>query len=367
MPTAARICAARPTAEQASRLRGARILLTEDNEINQQIAVELLEGAGATVTVANNGREAVEMLSGPGQPPFDVVMMDLQMPEMDGYQATAKLRSDSRLAALPIIAMTAHATVEERQRCLAAGMNDHVAKPIDPAALFEAVGRFYKPAEGAPAPDQPSSPAPQEALPSIAGLDTNDGLSRVGGNRKLYVKILRQFAEQQGPAIDQVADALAKGDHALAERLAHTLKGVAGNIGAAGVQSAAAALERVIRDRSNADEVERARQRVGVVLEPLATGIRAALGTAGSDASAPVHPAAPASPARSREAAAQLAALLSDSDPAAGEFIDAHRDALSPLFDAAGWSEFDTLVQGYAFADAQARLEHALETSAGSR
>ena len=204
--------------EQASRLRGARILVTEDNEINQQIAVELLEGAGATVTVANNGREAVEMLSGPGHPPFDVVLMDLQMPEMDGYQATAKLRSDSRLAALPIIAMTAHATVEERQRCLAAGMNDHVAKPIDPAALFEAVGRFYKPAEGAPAPDQPSGPAPQEALPSIAGLDTNDGLSRVGGNRKLYVKILRQFAEQQGPALDQVADALAKGDHALAER-----------------------------------------------------------------------------------------------------------------------------------------------------
>ena len=99
--------------------------------------------------VANNGREAVEMLSGPGQPPpFDVVLMDLQMPEMDGYQATAKLRSDARFAALPIIAMTAHATMEERQRCLAAGMNDHIAKPIDPAALFETVGRFYKPVRG---------------------------------------------------------------------------------------------------------------------------------------------------------------------------------------------------------------------------
>jgi HPt (histidine-containing phosphotransfer) domain-containing protein len=245
-------------------------------------------------------------------------------------------------------------------------MNDHVAKPIDPAALFEAVGRFYKPAEGASAPDQPSGPAPQEALPSIAGLDTNDGVSRVGGNRKLYVKILRQFVEQHGAAIDQVGDALAKGDHALAERLAHTLKGVAGNIGAAGVQSAAAALERVIRERSNADEVEGARQRVGAVLKPLAAGIRAALGTAGAGASTPIRPPAPASPARSREAAAQLAALLSDSDPTAGEFIDAHRDALSLLFDAAGWSEFDALVQGYAFADAQARLEHALETSAGS-
>src|SRR5580765_7856604 len=239
--------------EQASRLRGARILVTEDNEINQQIAVELLEGAGATVTVANNGREAVEMLSGPGQPPFDVVMMDLQMPEMDGYQATAKLRADPRLAALPIIAMTAHATVEERQRCLAAGMNDHVAKPIDPAALFEAVARFYTPAQDAPAPDRPSGPAPQDDLPSIAGLDTNDGLSRVGGNRKLYVKILRQFAEPRSAALE-VADALAQGDHALAERVAHTLKGVAGNIGATSVLPAAATLERAIRDRSNAEE-----------------------------------------------------------------------------------------------------------------
>jgi len=357
-------------ADEAARLAGARILLTEDNEINQQIAVELLEGAGATVTVANNGREAVEILSGPEHPPFDIVLMDLQMPEMDGYQATAKLRADSRLATLPIIAMTAHATVEERQQCLAAGMNEHVAKPIDPAALFETVGRFYKPAEGPPPPEQPeprSSPAPQETLPLLDGLDTRDGLARVGGNRKLYAKILRQFAEQQGPAVEQVADALTKGDHALAERVAHTLKGVAGNIGANGVQSAAAALERAIRDRSPADEVERVRQRVGLVLEPLATGIRATLGTAGSDASAPAQPAAPTSPARSREATAKLAALLSDSDPAAGEFIEANRDALSPLFDAAGWSEFETLVQGYAFADAQSRLEHALKTSAGSR
>jgi len=349
---------------QVSRLRGARILVTEDNEINQQIAVELLEGAGAVVTVANNGREAVEMLSRPGPAAFDVVMMDLQMPEMDGYQATAKLRADPRLASLPIIAMTAHATVEERQRCLAAGMNDHVAKPIDPAALFEAVGRFYKAAGDAPALDRPSNPPPPEALPLIAGLDADDGLSRVGGNRKLFAKLLRQFAAQQGPALDEIADALAKGDHAVAERLAHTLKGVAGNIGAGAVQSAAAALERAIRERSDAGDVERARQRVAVVLEPLTNGIRAALGTPASAVSAPVPPAVPANPGRSREAAAQLAVLLADSDPAAGEFIDANRDALSPLFDAAGWSEFDALVQGYAFADAQARLAHALETSA---
>ena len=354
--------------EEASRLRGARILVTEDNEINQQIAVELLEGAGATVTIANNGREAVEMLSGPGYPPYDVVMMDLQMPEMDGYQATAKLRADARLAALPIIAMTAHATVEERQQCLAAGMNDHVAKPIDPAALFEAVARFYTPIKDRPATEPASSPVPgpQQDVPAIAGLDTTDGLSRVGGNVKLYVKILRQFAEQQGHALAQAAAALANGDHALAERLAHTLKGVAGNIGAGGVQSAAAALERAIRDRANAAEIERVRQQAGAVFEPLLTGIRTAFGAAGSDPSTQVDPVSPASPARSRESAAQLTVLLADSDPAAGEFIEAHRDALRPLFDAAGWSELKALVEAYAFDDAQARLKHALETFAGS-
>ena len=102
------------------RLQGLRILLAEDNDINQQIAIELLEGVGATVDVANNGREAVEKLfQHSGAMPYDIVLMDLQMPEMDGHQATTKIRSDSRFAKLPIIAMTAHATTEERQRCLA--------------------------------------------------------------------------------------------------------------------------------------------------------------------------------------------------------------------------------------------------------
>ncbi len=353
--------------DDASRLRGARILLAEDNEINQQIAVELLEGAGATVTVASNGREAVERLAGSGQPPFDLVLMDLQMPEMDGYHATANLRSDSRLAALPIIAMTAHATAEERQRCLAAGMNDHVAKPIDPAALFETVGRFYKPAEGTAAGEKPSGAVPRGTVLSIAGLDTTDGLARVRGNRTLYEKILRQFADEQGPALDRIADALARDDHALAERLAHTLKGVAANIGARSVQSAAGVLERVIRDRSNAGDVERARHQVGAVLEPLTAGIRSTLATVESAGAPQIRSATAASPARSREAAAQLGALLSDSDPAAAEFVDANRDVLRPLFDAAAWPAFESLVQGYGFADAQAQLNHALDISAGSR
>ena len=129
--------------EKGVRLEGLSVLLLEDNEINQQVAVELIEGVGGKVTVASDGREGVELLEAAPDPvPYDVVLMDIQMPEMDGYQATARLRSQARFAKLPIVAMTAHATIEERQRCVAAGMNDHVAKPIDPAALYDALRHY---------------------------------------------------------------------------------------------------------------------------------------------------------------------------------------------------------------------------------
>jgi len=365
------------TAEEAeaTRLLGARILLTEDNEINQQIAVELLEGAGATVKIANNGREAVETLvNGAQPPPFDVVLMDLQMPEMDGHQATAKIRSDPRFANLPILAMTAHATIEERQRCLAAGMNDHISKPIDPALLFETVGRFYKPATAAApsgvgagskqetqgsAKELPPGPKSQD-LPSFEGLDTKDGLSRVAGNQKLYLKLLRQFAEQQGPSVEQIAAALAQGDTALAERLAHTLKGVAGNIGAKPVQAAAGALEKLIRDRAAAPETESALRQVDAALGPLLAKLRSSLASP-EPAALPPTSAAPADPAQARAAAAQLTKLLSEFDPGAVEFIEANQAALRPLLPGDSWPRFEEFVQGYAFADAQTQLEEALK------
>jgi len=352
---------------QAARLRGARILLTEDNEINQQIAIELLESEGATVKVANNGREAVEILSNGAQPPpFDMVLMDLQMPEMDGHQATARIRSDARFKTIPILAMTAHATMEERERCLAEGMNDHISKPIDPARLFETVGRFYKPLTAQVAADAEkagSGPAVESVgeLPLVPGLDTADGLTRVAGNRKLYVKLLRQFVDQQGPAVGQISTALAGGDAPLAERLAHTLKGVAGNIGAKGVQSTAGALEKLIRERVAPAALEPAKQQVAAVLDPLVAELRAALNS--SLPVLPVEPVAPGevNPAQSREAAAQLSKLLSDFDPGAVDFIEVNHQALRPLFPGEAWSQFEQLVQGYSFGDAQARLEQALK------
>ncbi|MBV8552516.1 MAG: response regulator [Acidobacteriaceae bacterium] len=233
---------------------GMRILLVEDNEMNQQVATELLESAGAIVTVANHGGEAVKILTeGSQPPPFDVVLMDLQMPVMDGVTATKLLRRDPRLQSLPIVAMTAHALVEERQRCLDAGMNDHVTKPIDPDALFATLARWAKPRlDKVPTP----KPAPPVAvddviLPKVAGIDFADGLKRVAGNKRLYRDLLVQFAAKQADAHAQISAALDSGDRKLAERIAHTVKGVAGNIGMAQVQGAAAKLEAAIREESS--------------------------------------------------------------------------------------------------------------------
>ena len=165
-----------PTKEDARTMRrGVRILLVEDNEMNQQVATELFESAGAIVTIANHGGEAVRILTKvDGPPPFDVVFMDLQMPEMDGLTATKLIRADPRLQTLPIIAMTAHALVEERQRCLDAGMNDHVSKPIDPDALFATLTRWAK-----PRPSTAEVPAEQIqekdgiVIPNVAGVNSS--------------------------------------------------------------------------------------------------------------------------------------------------------------------------------------------------
>jgi two-component system, sensor histidine kinase and response regulator len=208
------------------------------------------------------------------------------------------------------------------------------------------------------------SPAGEEVPdpPSIAGLDTNSGLVRVGNNRQLYLKLLGQFVEQQGPAADQIAAALSSKDHAVAERLAHTLKGVAGQLGAADVQSTAGTLEHLIREHAEPAAIEAARTQLAAQLIALVTALRAALPSTGSGAPEPAIPSTPPSAAQSREAAAQLTGLLSERDPGAAEFLEAHQATLRPLFDDARWRELTGLVQGYAFEDAQAQLEQALES-----
>jgi two-component system sensor histidine kinase/response regulator len=344
----------------ADRLLGVRILLAEDNEINQQIAVELLEGVGATVEVANDGREAVrKLLEQPMPPNYDVVLMDLQMPEMDGYQATRKIRSDPRFAGFPIIAMTAHATIEERQKCMAAGMNGHVSKPIDPSSLFDTLERFVVPAAKGPAvaPPEPASVATAEAdeLPDVPGLNTADGLMRVAGNRKLYRKLLRQFFTTEADAAQRIASALAGNDRALAERLAHTVKGVAGNIGAAAVQNAAAKLEKAIAGSAPEAEIEESRASLAGCLAELIRGLETALeGAVG-------EPAQAGDPEKVKEAVEQLLRYLAESDAAALEYFEGAAPHLRILFGPREFEHFASLIENYEFSEAYEELTAAGE------
>jgi len=195
-------------------------------------------------------------------------------------------------------------------------------------------------------------------VPEIDGLDIKDGLARVAGNRKLYVKLLGQFIEQQGPAVVQITSALTQGDAALAERLAHTLKGVAGNIGAKPVQVAAGALEKLIRDRAANEELETAKKQLTAVLEPLLGNLRAALNAAVTQAQT-TEPVLPVDAAQARETAMQMLKLLSEFDPGAVDFLETNQAALRPLFTSEAWAEFQKQVQSYSFGDAQAQLEKA--------
>jgi two-component system, sensor histidine kinase and response regulator len=297
---------------------GVRVLLVEDNEMNQQVATELLESVGAIVTVANHGGEALQFLSGvDGPPPFDVVFMDLQMPEMDGWTATKRIRADSRLQYLPVIAMTAHALVEEQQRCLDAGMNDHVSKPIDPDALFKTLARWAKPRHvTTEQPEKKTKEIDGLVIPDIAGVNSADGLKRVAGNKRLYLNLLAQFAEKQGDASIQIRDALQNGDRKLAERIAHTVKGVAGNIGITEIQTAAAKLEKAIRDEGSPPPtlLEQFASKLGSQVKAIREGL-----SHPSPVDANGAGALPFIPEQAVAAVARLKVLLEANDGDAGE------------------------------------------------
>ena len=224
-------------------VQGAHLLLVEDNEINQQVACELLEHARFKITVANHGQEALDMLE-PGR--FDCVLMDVLMPIMDGLTATRHIRQDSRFDNLPVLAMTANATLEDRERCRQAGMNDHIAKPIAPKTLFETLLKWveHKDRELPQPSDSDTTLDPQEAeLPQLPGIDTAAGVARIGGNVRSYKKLLLKFAESHATTVDDIRAAYAAADKQLSVRLAHNLKGVGGAIGATDLQKAAAELE----------------------------------------------------------------------------------------------------------------------------
>jgi PAS domain S-box-containing protein len=360
-PAAAETAHAAANDPHAGRLTGARILLAEDNEINQQIAVELLEAVGAHMTVANNGREAVEqLLRAPAA--YDLVLMDLQMPEMGGYQATVKIRSDARFEKLPIIAMTAHATLEEKQRCLDAGMNDHISKPIDPIALFDTVGRFYQPtAEVDRGGSSRSVEVPQAdelEIPTVEGLNSAEGLLRVAGNKKLYGRLLRQFSNTEADAAQRIASALAANDRALAERLAHTVRGLAGSLGSSVVQQAAGKLEKAIASRAPTAELMPILQEFSSVLQDFISRLQAALPRVVTDP-APTTADVTLDSEQVKQVLQEMIGHLNNFDPAAEECLEVHRDAFRALLPEESFASFKQEVGEFAFANALVRLEEA--------
>jgi PAS domain S-box-containing protein len=247
-------------AEMLAAVRGARILLVEDNELNQEVATELLRDAGFVVDIAENGQAAIEKVKAES---YDIVLMDMQMPVMDGVTATREIRKDERLKDLPIVAMTANAMQGDRDRCMAAGMNDHVAKPIEPEDLWKALLKWIRlkrppvtaPALVAPLPGTPT-PLAEELPPEVEGLDTATGLRRVLGRKPLYLSMLRKFAAGQKMATAEIHKALVAMDWETAERLIHTLKGVSGSIGATLVQKRAETVEAAIKTRQFRDAVD---------------------------------------------------------------------------------------------------------------
>ena len=246
----------------APSLAGARVLLVEDNDLNQELAMELLHEAGLHVVMVDNGRKAVELLQ--RDPSFDGVLMDCQMPEMDGYEATRVLRRDARFASLPILAMTANVMDGDREKALEAGMNDHIAKPLNVTRMFATMAKWIHPAaKPASAAGLVSSPAPDPRSVSaspfgqLPGIDAQVGLGITLGKPALFRRILQKFWEINGDFGTRFSAAQAAADSVLATRLAHTLKGTAGNIGAHALHAAAAHLEQACRE-ANPSSIERA-------------------------------------------------------------------------------------------------------------
>ena len=317
-------------------LAGARILLVEDNEINQEVALGLLDGFGFVVEVADNGQVALDMVQ---RQPFDIVLMDMQMPVMNGVDAAIAMRRLPALAGLPIVAMTANAMAQDLDSCREAGMVDAVTKPIDPEVLWRALQKWIKPRKGLgeagtfTAPLSVAAAEPSLSLSPVPGLDMALGLRQMLGRETLYRSMLRKFVAGQRDAPERIAAAL-PADPGTAERLAHTLRGLAGSIGARPLQAAAGALETAIRAQRPLAETDALLGECASLLVPMVAALVDQVGDG--------EPASDVAPldfdaSRFGTVRAQLAGLMADSDPMAAEIWRDHtallRAGLSTRYD----------------------------------
>ena len=240
-------------------IQGAHILVVEDNEINQQIAAELLKQEGLIVTMANHGKEALEIINAlkPDEK-IDAILMDVQMHEMDGHTATRKIRKLAPPIGLtPIIAMTAHVMQAERDKCQASGMDDFITKPIDQKTLFRTLLKWIPPIEKTPLTPFPkkeiSAPAPFALSASLQHIDLNFGLLSVGGNGGLYAKLLKDFVADHGEDFAGIEKAVADGDFIAAANMVHGVKGASGGLGAHSLFESSQLLEDKLRNNDEQD------------------------------------------------------------------------------------------------------------------
>ena len=267
-------------APEQLRFDGKKVLLVEDNEFNQEVAMETLADFGLHVDLAVNGRDAIKKLN---QANYDLVLMDIQMPEMDGLEATTLIRKIPGKAELPIVAMTANVLDEDREQCLAAGMCDFLGKPFEPQELQQILQRWL---HTPMAKNQPASPSTEQApqrptdeLPaSIPGLDMEDGLRRVLGKRDRYRLYLSRFVEEQSDTAEQLADLLATSDKLTdAMRLIHTIKGMSGQIGAKQLYAVASEFEAALRKGCEPSQQAELQRRFVEEITTLCEAIQSAL------------------------------------------------------------------------------------------
>jgi two-component system, sensor histidine kinase and response regulator len=327
-----------------------RVLLVEDNPVNQQIAAELMGIRGIAVEFAGNGREALDRLAQVGPGYYDLVLMDLEMPTLDGHETTLELRRDRRFDGLPVIAMTAHALADVRERCLAEGMQDYVTKPIDPDLLYAVLARWLNRAMPPVAPHPPRAPG-QDELPLLPGIDTARGLRHVAGNETLYRQLLDRFRNSQRDAATGVATDLLHCDRDGARRRAHTLRGVAGNVGANAVEAAARAIEELLDE----GEVPPATlvEELTDVLRTAVAGLDAHFGTA-EDVPAAGAPAVPAP-----DALARLRELLAAYSGDSNEYFAGARAALAAVLPPAALERVAAHIASYEFDAARQVLDAA--------
>ncbi len=334
---------------QLSRLRGARVLLVEDNELNQEVALGLLAEGELVVDVAENGQRAVEMVR---ERPYELVLMDMQMPVMDGVTATREIRKEERFRNLPIVAMTANAMQQDRDRCVEAGMNDHLAKPVEPDELYRLLFKYLGAREAAPDVSARAEAALTEPdLPAIEGLNGELGLRRMMGKKKLYLDTLRRFLTQE-KAVAEIRQALEKGDFVTAQRVAHTARGVSGSIGAEALFELAAELESAIRDRAEGSVIESRLAPFGQALQALCDALRQAL--------PPAPPPVPAEGADPEKAAAllkELAEKLASGDGVAADLVRDNAGLLQSALGSELYNQLDSLTQGFDFDQALELLQ----------